>query len=495
MLCVNNRLLNQASLGSTSYNYTYDNNGNMETGGGRTLGYTAFNMPATVDYNGKRETYGYGPDYSRVTKEIKTLSSGVVTETTSYLGKLYERIDRAGVVEERFYISAGDRLVAQINKTGGTATAHYIHTDMLGSVETVTNGAMTPLNNLSFDAFGLARKETWQDGAPVSAFTKTTRGYTGHETDIGTGLVNMNARLYDPWLGRFVQADTLIPDVYNPQSVNPYSYVLNNPFRYTDPTGHEFIGRHGDFTFFNDGFTGKPYAVYDASLGQYDFIDGSTIGIPGSFVNPASAHGQDVFANKWGNCVGVECGTVSMISFNAHMPANERAAFLSAGAQPQSGCGGRASACHGTPYIYKAEAPRREAGLQNVADWLTPAGAQLKAGGAAIGGVFGSLGKFGDDAAKVVSNSGARIAAKDGTEITGLTRHGVDRVIGDGGKRAGTKPDAILNAIKSPIKIKEGVDSQGRPFKVYTGENARVVVNPETGKIISTNPLSGAGAN
>ncbi|WP_292975308.1 RHS repeat-associated core domain-containing protein [Nitrosomonas sp.] len=86
------------------------------------------------------------------------------------------------------------------------------------------------------------------------------------------------------------------------------------------------------------------------------------------------------------------------------------------------------------------------------------------------------------------------IVAKDGTAITGLTRHGVDRVIGDGAKRAGTKPDAILDAIKNPTKIKEGVDNLDRPFKVYTGENARVVVNPETGKIISTNPLSREGA-
>jgi hypothetical protein len=62
-------------------------------------------------------------------------------------------------------------------------------------------------------------------------------------------------------------------------------------------------------------------------------------------------------------------------------------------------------------------------------------------------------------------------------------------------KRAGTKPEAILDALKSPKKITEGTDSLGRPFKIYAGENARVVVNPNTGKIISVNPLSRAGAN
>jgi len=44
--------------------------------------------------------------------------------------------------------------------------------------------------------------------------------------------------MYSPALGRFIQPDTIVPDMYNPQSLNRYSYVLNNPIRYTDPTGH-----------------------------------------------------------------------------------------------------------------------------------------------------------------------------------------------------------------------------------------------------------------
>ena len=117
--------------------------------------------------------------------------------------------------------------------------------------------------------------------------------------------------------------------------------------------------------------------------------------------------------------------------------------------------------------------------------------------GALVGALFGAIGG-GEAGSAAGALSAARvegIVAKDGTAITGLTRHGVDRVIGDGAKRAGTKPDAILDAIKNPAKIKEGVDSQNRPFKVYTGENARVVINPETGKIVSTNPLSRDGAH
>jgi RHS repeat-associated protein len=134
-----------------------------------------------------------------------------------------------------------------------------------------------------------------------------------------------------------------------------------------------------------------------------------------------------------------------------------------------------------------------------------PAGAANAPGGPQIGPTWEEIGAVADGvataasvtplgmpfrAAKVVG-----ILAKDGAKITGLTRHGVDRVIGDGAQRAGTKPAAIVDALRNPTKVKEGVDNLGRPFKVYTGENARVVVNPETGRIISTKPLSGAGGH
>ena len=68
----------------------------------------------------------------------------------------------------------------------------------------------------------------------------TNRGYTGHEEIEGTRLVHMNARLYDPTLGRFLSADTLIQDPYDTQSYNRYTYVRNNPLKYTDPSGHSF---------------------------------------------------------------------------------------------------------------------------------------------------------------------------------------------------------------------------------------------------------------
>jgi hypothetical protein len=87
------------------------------------------------------------------------------------------------------------------------------------------------------------------------------------------------------------------------------------------------------------------------------------------------------------------------------------------------------------------------------------------------------------------------IIARNGTKITGFTKHGINVAVGDGAKRAGVTPEAFLDALENPRRITAGVDQLGRPFQVFDGQNAHVVVNPETGNVVSTNPLSGAGAH
>jgi hypothetical protein len=69
----------------------------------------------------------------------------------------------------------------------------------------------------------------------------------------------------------------------------------------------------------------------------------------------------------------------------------------------------------------------------------------------------------------------------------------VDRAVGDGGKRAGASPAAIHGALTAPKKITSQIDAKGRAATVYKGNDARVVVNPDTGKIISVNPINRNG--
>ena len=82
------------------------------------------------------------------------------------------------------------------------------------------------------------RYKAFGDNRYTSGTTNTTFRFTGQREESDLGLYFYRSRWYDPVLGRFIQADTIVPDPTNPQSLNRYSYVLNNPLRYTDPSGH-----------------------------------------------------------------------------------------------------------------------------------------------------------------------------------------------------------------------------------------------------------------
>jgi RHS repeat-associated protein len=107
----------------------------------------------------------------------------------------------------------------------------WLATDHLGSTAVTANETGARIAELSYKPWGESR---YSFGA-----TPTLRRFTGQVLDsVGGGLYFYNARYYDPALGRFISADTIVPQPGNPQSLNRYSYAANNPVRFTDPTGH-----------------------------------------------------------------------------------------------------------------------------------------------------------------------------------------------------------------------------------------------------------------
>jgi RHS repeat-associated protein len=112
-----------------------------------------------------------------------------------------------------------------------------VYKDYLGSILTVTNATGSIVEERNYDAWGKNRNvNDWTyNNIAASNLSWLTRGYTGHEHLAQFGLINMNGRLYDPILGRM-----LSPDNYTQggsQGYNRYSYAMNNPFKYTDPSG------------------------------------------------------------------------------------------------------------------------------------------------------------------------------------------------------------------------------------------------------------------
>ncbi|MEO5368436.1 MAG: RHS repeat-associated core domain-containing protein, partial [Magnetococcus sp. WYHC-3] len=136
------------------------------------------------------------------------------------------------------FIFAGDRLVA-VRKRAGSGSNDFrgIFTDALGSVDTRTGPQGTVTERMSHDSHGRLRGGNWIS-PPDPATPYDSRGYGGHENLRDMELVHMGGRVYDPVLGRFLSADPFIqwPDLS--QSHNRYAYALNNPLRFTDPSGY-----------------------------------------------------------------------------------------------------------------------------------------------------------------------------------------------------------------------------------------------------------------
>ncbi len=213
--------------------YQYDNVGNLVSGGGRNVEWTGFNKPSRMFGSGGVDIlYSYGPEDQRLVKDV---DGGLLT---AYRDKDYRvEYDENGVFLRYLVTVPLGSITGEVSlDTVEGDSIHYLLPDHLGSPATVLDEDFTVIEKLSFDPWGQRRDTDWS--AASNEITATTPiGFTGHEMDDEISLVNMNARMYDPVLGRFLSADPLIPYPDDLQSFNRYSYVKNNPLNRIDPLG------------------------------------------------------------------------------------------------------------------------------------------------------------------------------------------------------------------------------------------------------------------
>jgi RHS repeat-associated protein len=202
-------------VGTTAY--SYDANGNMTSRGANTFQYDPENRLTQVVSGTVTTSYAYNGDGARV-KQVAG------SDTTYYVGNWFEV--KNGVATKYYYFGA--QRVAM--KQGSTVT--YLHGDHLGSTSVATNSGGAKISRQTYYAFGAVRTT---EGTLPTDYT-----FTGQKRDDQSGLYFYNARYYDGVLGRFVQPDSVIPQIYDPQQLNRYSYARNNPLKYRDPTGHWF---------------------------------------------------------------------------------------------------------------------------------------------------------------------------------------------------------------------------------------------------------------
>lgn len=202
---------------------SYDRNGNVTNDGrGLTLDWDYNDRLLSSTKNNVVTNYVY--DFSG-NRAMKVVGSAITIYPSDYF-----ELDATGTTK---HIYAGSELVATIESDNNTETLYYPHSDHLGGSSVITDSAGAMVQLLDYYPFGETRIDRNFAGSTVDESHK----FTGQELDEDSGLYYYGARYYSPTIGRFLSQDPASGDLANPQTLNKYSYVLNNPLRYTDPTG------------------------------------------------------------------------------------------------------------------------------------------------------------------------------------------------------------------------------------------------------------------
>ncbi|MBP2115936.1 polymorphic toxin-type HINT domain-containing protein [Paenibacillus silagei] len=251
-----NRLESITRPDGSQTKYTYDVRGNRQTlSDTSSIGFETMDTSYTYDLQntltsmtkgGSVTSFKYYADGLRFTKTNGSTQTQVdynfqgqvITE-----GKLVN-----GVLVEQANFVRGDRVLVKKDKK--TVQDYYYLYNGHGDVVQIVNTSGVVVNNYNYDEWG---NITGQVEGVSNSFK-----YTGEVHDAETGLYYLRARYYDPSIGRFLNEDTVEGQIDNPLTQNLYTYVINNPLIYIDPTGHMHAEGAGW-----GGFAGNRYSATD----------------------------------------------------------------------------------------------------------------------------------------------------------------------------------------------------------------------------------------
>jgi RHS repeat-associated protein len=214
--------------GSENYTFTYDDMGNMITKSNGTdtwyYTYDARNQLIQLEKNQQViGQYTYDGDGRRIKKTewIESLQQNHdIIYVYSGLSVIYEKNLTTDQAAAHIYGPTG-RIAKKVN-----GLIDYCHTDHLGSTRLITDQSGNVVTEVAYEPFG--------ESELTGDYDKYL--YTGKEKD-SSELYYYGSRYYDPHIGRFITRDPRFGRLANPQTLNRYVYVLNNPLKYIDPTG------------------------------------------------------------------------------------------------------------------------------------------------------------------------------------------------------------------------------------------------------------------
>ncbi len=211
------------------------------------INYTSFKKIAQITEGTFKLNMSYDLNQQRLIQTIKDTVANTYTRKR-YFNTLYEQIEQEdGSIKHLHYLAGPSGLFAIFVKdSNGNDTLNYILKDHIGSINYILNKTGNTIEEMNFDAWGNRRNPVNWTYNNVPEDYMFDRGYTLHEHLKEFKLINMNGRVYDPVVARFLSPDPVLQMPEYSQNFNRYSYVLNNPLKYTDPSGFVIQGGGDD---------------------------------------------------------------------------------------------------------------------------------------------------------------------------------------------------------------------------------------------------------
>jgi RHS repeat-associated protein len=275
-------------------------------------------------------------------QRVKTLyiEDGIDVKTKyKALGKYEKDTDSTGDVRELYYISGADGEVAVLQRMNEQDSIFYIHKDHPGSFDVISNPDGTVKERYNYDpclsaiasakAEGRRRNPSDWSYDNVSSSFYIDRGFSGHEHRDQLGLINMlseaksrslqasgNGRVYDPVMAMFLSPDNFVQSPDLTQNLNRYTYCLNNPLSYLDPSGNTYLqymqqhyeqfdyrgGYYSKGTYyqatFGGGYSPTANTSYDALNPEYEYHYDSYLGKYQSDLTGEVVEWEEVFISE-----------------------------------------------------------------------------------------------------------------------------------------------------------------------------------------------------
>ncbi len=197
--------------------------------------YNFRNKPSSIAEGGYRITFDYNAEGTRL--HTRYFKGNMMQKGAARISEVHGIEISSQGTRRLDYIYADGKIVAVHVKRGSSDSLYYVLTDHLGSWNMVTDAGKDIVQQTHFDPWGNRMSHTsWNTPQTQTSFC-FDRGFTGHEHYDRFKILNANARLYDPVIGRFFSPDPFVQAPGFTQSYNRYSYCLNNPVMFTDPDG------------------------------------------------------------------------------------------------------------------------------------------------------------------------------------------------------------------------------------------------------------------